>query len=340
MKQVLQAHLIELIVATFVLACVLFFSVIPTDYRTVAPGYNNEVGDFVTIANSYPVEGSFHTTSVIVLNRTTILQRWVGEWETRVNVSEYPEYFDYVNLSDLRVSGYLSKDDSLNNSLVVGISRSQNEIDYSVSIMVYLTYTSLNPDTLELGDIILDVNGNTDIFTEVAQVGCNETAVFHALRGEEELYFNITRNEQANGSCIFGMSIRTFVDINDTNIDYVLHDSLTTGSSGGLMQSLYIFNQLTPNDITGGLQIAGTGTINSDGEVGPIGGIRQKIITSAMNGMDIFFVPYLSDNPSDNYITAVEVLSTLDSDMILVPVQTIDDAIAYLESRFGGAYDE
>jgi PDZ domain-containing protein len=333
-------HKVELLVATGVFVLVLILSLVPVGYRTTAPGYNHEAGDFISIDGGYESEGTFHTTSVISLNRTTILQRWVGDFLRAVDVVEQPEYYDDINISDLRVSGALAKNDSLVKSLVVGASRSQFEIEYSTNKVVYLTYFLLDSNTLEIGDIVLSVNGNTDITAAVSAAECEETAQFTVLRDDIELTFDVMKHRQEDNTCLFGVLIRELTEVSSTEIEYTFHPSLTTGSSGGLMQSLYIFNQLTPNDLTGGLRIAGTGTISPDGSVGPIGGVRQKIYTSVMNDIDVFFIPYLSDSPTDNYIIALEAIAELETDMILVPVSNIDDAIAYLESRFGGAFNE
>lgn len=340
MKQVIVRHKIEFLIGLFILVGSMIVSFVYVPYTITAPGYNNEVGDFITITDSYPVEGTFRTTSVIVLNRVTLIQKWIGNLEATVEVNEQPEYFDNIDVSDLKVTGTLSKNDSLHNSLVVGISRTNETIDYDDFMMVYLTYNILDPDTVEIGDILRSVNGNSDVISELATVGCNETADVTVLRGDTEHTYTITRHELDNGTCQFGLYVRSFTEIYDSTVDYTLATNYTRGSSGGLMQSLYIFNLLTPNDLTGGLDIAGTGTIDVDGNVGKIGGIEQKIITSALNGMDMFFVPYLSDSETDNYIVAMQVLETLETDMILVPVQTFDDAVTYLERQFGGAYDE
>lgn len=60
------------------------------------------------------------------------------------------------------------------------------------------------------------------------------------------------------------------------------------GPSAGLMMALEIYDQLTETDLTKGLEIAGTGTINEKGEIGPIGGISQKVIAADRAGIDIF----------------------------------------------------
>ena len=338
MKQILWQHRIQLILLVVALVVVLILSLAKTSYIVTAPGYNNNVDKFIEIDVGYEVTGSFRTTSVIVLNEMTSLQYIIGRYVDTVQIREQPEYYDDIDIGDLRVMGYLSKDDSLARSLVVGFTRAQYEIDYESKVMVYLTYNYLDADTLELGDVIVSINGGEPL-VEADLVGCDETAEFSILRDGEPMTFQVTKH-QLEGYCAFGLNIRTFTDILSEDLPYTLHDSTTGGSSGGLMQALYVYNQLTPNDITGGRDIAGTGTIDVDGNVGRIGGIEQKIITSALNNIDIFFVPYLSDADSDNYIVAQQVLAGLNTDMVLVPVQTIDDAIEYLEARYGGAFDE
>jgi PDZ domain-containing protein len=79
----------------------------------------------------------------------------------------------------------------------------------------------------------------------------------------------------------FDFPFRVSVDIAD-NIG---------GPSAGLMMSLAIYDTLTPGSLTGGEHIAGTGTITPAGEVGPIGGIQQKIAAARDVGAKLFFVP-------------------------------------------------
>ena len=63
------------------------------------------------------------------------------------------------------------------------------------------------------------------------------------------------------------------------------------GPSAGLMMALNVYNNLIPNDITNSLIIAGTGTIEIDGSVGPVGGIRQKVIAAKRAGSELILVP-------------------------------------------------
>jgi PDZ domain-containing protein len=100
------------------------------------------------------------------------------------------------------------------------------------------------------------------------------------------------------------------------------------GPSAGLMFALGIVDKLTPEDLTGGKVIAGTGTINDEGEVGPIGGIPQKLVGAKAAGATYFLVP------ADNCAEAVR---NAQPGLPLVRVTSLRDALAALATiRAGG----
>jgi Lon-like protease len=102
------------------------------------------------------------------------------------------------------------------------------------------------------------------------------------------------------------------------------------GPSAGLMFSLEIYNQLTKEDFTRGYNIAGTGTITADGKVGPIGGIEQKIVAADKVGAEIFFAPNENGEEDSNYNAAVKTAKDIKTKMKIIPVDTFDEAVAYL----------
>jgi len=103
------------------------------------------------------------------------------------------------------------------------------------------------------------------------------------------------------------------------------------GPSAGLMFSLEIYNQLVKEDLTKGYRIAGTGTISPDGTVGPIGGIEQKIVAADREGAEIFFAPNENGAKNSNYVMAKKTAKDIGTKMKIVPVDTMDDALAYLD---------
>ncbi|KAA9025984.1 SepM family pheromone-processing serine protease [Niallia endozanthoxylica] len=104
------------------------------------------------------------------------------------------------------------------------------------------------------------------------------------------------------------------------------------GPSAGFMFSLEIYNQLTESDLTKGYEIAGTGTISPDGTVGKIGGIEQKVIAADNAGADIFLAPNENGAKDSNYQAAVRTAEDIGTEMKIIPVDTFDDAITYLEN--------
>ena len=97
--------------------------------------------------------------------------------------------------------------------------------------------------------------------------------------------------------------------------------NLGRGPSAGLLLALGIYDKLTPGSLTGGRFIAGTGTLEPTGAVGPIGGIQQKIVAAQDAGAQVFLVP------SDNCADAKSVAS---KHLVLARVSTFSQALAVL----------
>ncbi|MGS0971830.1 MAG: S16 family serine protease [Candidatus Izemoplasmataceae bacterium] len=304
--------------------------VTPLPYRMTSPAFVNDIDGFIQIEDAYEMEGGFYTTSVVSINQVNALQYLIATWEDSVTLSEIPASYEHVNNSDLREMSYLMKDDSLQTSLIVGLLQTEIPVDFSSHQMIYLVYDYLEEDTLKLGDYLISVNGSDDFTYEFQQTACNERASMTVLREGELLELSVLRQDLGDEGCLFGFRYGTYNELISTSINYEFIETNVGGPSGGLLQSLYVFNALTKKDYTYGLKIGGTGTIDVNGNVGYIGGVEQKIITAIRNDIDIFFVPHLSDDPTDDYIEALKIYQTFDTNMQLVGVSSISEAIAYL----------
>jgi Lon-like protease len=96
------------------------------------------------------------------------------------------------------------------------------------------------------------------------------------------------------------------------------------GPSAGLMWAVGLYDLLTPGDLTEGRTIAGTGTLNLVGEVGPIGGIGDKIIAAERLGADVFLAPELNMD---------EIRSMDTGDLRVVSIGSFTDALRYLQAN-------
>lgn len=103
----------------------------------------------------------------------------------------------------------------------------------------------------------------------------------------------------------------------DFRVKVAVNVGNVSGPSAGLMLSLGIYDVLTPKDLTGDNQIAGTGTMSDDGTVGPIGGIAQKLVGARIGGARYFLAP--KDNCD-------EVVGHIPDGLTVFAVSTFDEA--------------
>lgn len=124
------------------------------------------------------------------------------------------------------------------------------------------------------------------------------------------------RTAESGGRTVMGVGLRLDYDL---PVDVTLRTGNVGGPSAGLMFSLAIYDALTPGELTGGKNIAGTGTMDDDGAVGAIGGIRQKLIGARRAGADFFLAP--ADNCD-------EVTGNVPDGLRVVKVGTFDEGVA------------
>ena len=105
--------------------------------------------------------------------------------------------------------------------------------------------------------------------------------------------------------------------------DITIESGDVGGPSAGLMWAVGLYDLLTPGDLTSGRTIAGTGTIDLEGNVGPIGGIRDKVVAARDTGADILLVPERN---------MAEIRGVDRGDLRVIAVSTFDDAIGALRS--------
>jgi len=101
------------------------------------------------------------------------------------------------------------------------------------------------------------------------------------------------------------------------------------GPSAGLAFTLGLLDKLSPGELTGGAPVAVTGTISSDGTVGPVGGTGQKAAAVRRAGIEVFLVP------AADY----EEAAAHAGDVKVVKVETLDDALAALADLGGNGLD-
>ena len=178
---------------------------------------------------------------------------------------------------------------------------------------------------LREGDRVVAVDGEDmstacDVQQAIAERSAGDTVRMTVLRdGKRETVSIETVDHPAQqGLAFVGISM---ADVLGDSVAVDFKTGEIAGPSAGLMFSLALYDRLTPDDLTDGRKIAGTGTIGCGGVVGPIGGIEEKVSGAERAGAEIFLAPEI------NFEAAREAAG----DIEVVSVATFDEALEYLE---------
>ncbi|WKK62299.1 PDZ domain-containing protein [Corynebacterium sp. P3-F1] len=146
-------------------------------------------------------------------------------------------------------------------------------------------------------------------------------------RGEEgsrEVTVALGKNPEDEDLPLLGITM-TSEPAGDINVTYNLND--VGGPSAGMIFSLAVIDKLSPGELNGGRNVAGTGTIDEDGSVGPIGGITHKIEGARDGGAELFLAPEKN---------CAEARKADSGDMVVAKVGTLDDAISAMHAFSSG----
>ncbi|MBA3738946.1 MAG: PDZ domain-containing protein [Actinobacteria bacterium] len=172
------------------------------------------------------------------------------------------------------------------------------------------------------GDLITRIDGLAlddldDLRARIAEAGTDRSLRFTVEAGGETRQVNV-RPAQVPG--IDGPAVG-IAPVHNFPFPLTIESGDIGGPSAGLMWTLGVIELLTPEDLSRGRVIAGTGAITLEGEVEAIGGVEEKVVAAEDAGASIFFVPV------ENAAAARSVAR----DIAIVPVDTFRDAVRYLE---------
>lgn len=315
-----------------VIFILVLFTVIRLPYDVEMPGGTIDLGNRVKVnGESVNIEGSFNMAYVSVVQGSIpyiIAGLIVPDWDI-VPQSETMYENETVEDSNKRDKLLLeqSKDYAIVNALQA--ANIEYEIENKVNYVAYISEKAKT--TIKIGDNILKCNGEDVIdlnyFKEIvnsSEVG--DTLDFIVKRDNKEVETTAVVYEE-DGEKYVGLSVMTTFDIkSDLNIE-IDSKSSESGPSGGMMMALMVYNAITKQDLTHGMKVVGTGTIELDGKVGEIGGVKYKLMGAVKDKADVFLVP------EENYEEAMKVKKEKNYDIDIVKVGTLQDAIDYLEKK-------
>ena len=316
----------------FLLICIiiLFVYFVKLPYQVEMPGGIIPLDNRVQInGEETNTQGSFNMAYVSVAQGNIpyiLLGLLLPDWDV---VSNKDVKYENETIEEANKRDKLNLEQSKNNATLAALNAAQipYEISNKKNQIVYIS--SKANSSLKIGDTLLTVEGNhtvdiEDIKKIVGQKKEGEKVTFEIERDGKKMEASALVYEEKEEKLI-GISTLSLFDITcdiDIKIDTKKSES---GPSGGLMMSLILYNALTKQDLTHGKTIVGTGTINEEGQVGAIGGVKYKVMGAYKNKADIFLVP------KENYEEAKKVNEEKDYKLTIVPVSTLKEAINYLE---------
>jgi PDZ domain-containing protein len=299
--------LASIVVACLLLALAVVTAWVPVPYVTMSPGPTVNVlgkSDDKAIIDvrghrTYPTKGDLRLTTVSVTNPTRKMRLVgvLGAWfdDTR---AVYPRDVVYPPDESAEQSEQQSSVEMVS-SQDTAIAAALTELGYKLPLQIeVLAVTKGSPAAgkLRVRDKIRAIDGVeiTDVkqvSSAVQEAGIGKTVTFAVRRGKSTERVDVKAEASTDDpkKAVVGVQIGTGYDF-PFEVSVRLNQDIG-GPSAGLIFSLGVYDRLTPGSLSGGNDIAGTGTIEADGRVGPIGGIQQKIVAAADAGAKIFLVP-------------------------------------------------
>ena len=316
----------------FIISLILILIVftIKFPYYIDAPGGITDMSKKIEI-DGYTSKGSFNLAYVKEY-RATIPTLFISLLNKDWKVIKQEEVL--LDTEDYKSYEYRDKilmDESISNAIYVAYTKANKKIDI-ISNKLLVIYISEKADTnLIVGDEIVTINNkkisNKNDITHIVN-DCNfgdkiEIKVINNNKEYDRYAYIINEdNSKKIGILISNMNKYKTNPKVKVNID-----KNESGSSGGLITALSIYNSLVEKDITNGLTIVGTGTIDLNGNIGSIGGVEYKLKSAVKEKADLFIVPN-----DENYKEALKIKKENNYDIEIIGVSTFDEVIEHLKS--------
>ena len=310
-----------------VIASILPFGLMKTDYYFMAPGPPYQWDIAIEGAESYDYEGNLYQLTVRRDEANYFTYIW-AKVDNSVDLYSreviLPKGVTPQELSEISIQNMKTSEN-------VAIAVALNILDYEIEtqgdgvLVVGVMDDSPVAGKLLKEDLIISINNEvikstTEFISLLRTYEIGDMVSIGLIRNDKEMSIETKLIEHIdyenepmvgflastpNQRFVFPIS----VDIDTGNVG---------GPSAGLMMALNVYNSLTEYDITKGIKVAGTGTIEIDGSVGPVGGVKQKVIAAKNAGSTLILVPTANFD---------EVQSYIDEDTSIVSVDTFNEAL-------------
>ena len=303
---------------------------IPVDYYIVVGGGINDVSSRIEVLDASESKGSYNLSYVRQLKGNFLtfgLSYIIPGWD-RIETENY-KYDESESVDDIEFRSDLD----LENANSLAIMNAYKYAGKDVSIKkgyFYVIFETDEYDTeFKIRDQIVSINGVKlkevdDFRNSLKSCEVGSKVDVEIIRDKKEMKVSSPVYELA-GNKILGVGLNYYYDLDMSPKTEIKFKKKERGPSAGLVTTLSIYDKLVSEDLTHGLKIAGTGTIEADGSIGEIGGVKYKVMGADAGGADIFLVP------KNNLDEALKVKKDKKLKIKVYGVATFEEAIEVLE---------
>ncbi|MBR1717790.1 MAG: hypothetical protein IJ715_00805 [Bacilli bacterium] len=313
----------KIIFIVFIILLVLINIELP--YTINTPGGVIDINDRVNVKNAGNI-GSLNMTYVRSIKATPLT----------LSIAVINPYWDiikkeeYKTNNDAEISDLINLNASESNALITAFKYSNKKLEVKKQ-KTFVVYILENAQTdLKIGDEIEAID-NKKIYKKeeiknYIQSKQNGDIVYLDVINNGIKYKRYAKIFKMNNELLIGLIFSNVYDLKTNPEVLIKFKDNEKGPSGGLMLALAIYSKIMNTNLTNNLKIAGTGTIDEDGNVGEIGGIKYKLKGAVDNKMDIFLCPV------NNYEEAIKEKEKHNYKIKIYKVSTFKEAINYIKN--------
>ncbi|MEW6471902.1 MAG: PDZ domain-containing protein [Actinomycetota bacterium] len=306
-------------------------------YYLISPGEARGVAELIKVkgdgAKVFPPKGKILFTTVSLAGDVNVFEALSGWLDDEVEVIPEKQITGGAPRQEVRQLNIQAMVDSKLTATKVALER----LGYRVSVSGNgALVTDVKPGDpadgqLQIGDVIKSVDGEAvtlhdQVVTKVRQHKPGDVITIGFTRGGADKSVELKAVAGDNGEARIGVVLQTNELKYDFPVDVSIETGLVGGPSAGLAFTLALIDDLTEGELTGGRNVAVTGTIDATGNIGQVGGVAQKTVTARKAGAIAFLVPPEEEKDAKKFAGKMQI----------IPVETLEDALEALH-RLGGS---
>jgi PDZ domain-containing protein len=306
-------------------------------YYLISPGEARGVAELIKVKGDgskvFPPKGKILFTTVSLAGDVNVFEALSGWLDKEVEVIPEKQITGGAPKTEVRQLNNQAMVDSKLTATKVALEK----LGYRVSVNGDgALITMVNPGDpadgqLQVGDVIKSVDGEAvtlhdQVVSKVRQHQPGDTIAIGFQRGGADKAVELKAASGPEGEARIGVQLQTNDLKYDFPVDVSIETGLVGGPSAGLAFTLALIDDLTEGELTGGRNVAVTGTIDAAGKVGQVGGVAQKTVTARNAGAIAFLVPPEEEKDAKKVAGKMQI----------IPIRTLDEALDALH-RLGGS---